>query len=112
MENGEKKIDTVETFLVMSISIVSDIAELFTLGTIGVLINFVVGALLAFWVYMRNLKYTRFVVSAGLDLIPFVNALPLKSIGVWFTIKLANNPKVSAVTQKASVPKGIPHSVA
>ena len=102
MADEGPKISTAETVIMMTLTIISDILEALTLGTIGVFINMVVGGLILFWIYMRDLKYTRFLISGGLDMIPIVNALPLKSVGMWLTIRLANNPKVSAMTQKAT----------
>ena len=106
MAESDKKIGEAETVIMMTLSIISDVLEAFTLGTIGIFINLIVGGLILLWINMRKLKYTRFLIRAGLDMIPFVNFLPLKSLGVWATIKLANNPQVSAVVQKKVVAKG------
>ncbi len=108
-EKPGKKIETAETLLIMSLGILADILEAITLGTLGIIINFIVAGLIALWIYMRKLKYTRFLIGAGLDMIPFVNLLPLKSVGLWFTIKAANNPKVAAVASAAQgkIPKSV-----
>lgn len=106
-EKPGRKIETAETLLIMGLAITSDVLEFLTVGTFGIILNFIVGGLIAIWVFMRKLKYERYIAMALLDMIPFVNLLPLKSIGLWFTIKVANNPKVATVASaaKGKIPK-------
>jgi hypothetical protein len=55
-----------------------------------------------FYFRMKGVKGTADLVASGLEVIPYVGALPIKSVGLFITIYMANHPeKMSAVSSIA-----------
>jgi hypothetical protein len=62
-----------------------------------------------FYFRMKGVKGTADLVSNGIELIPYVGALPIRTIGLFITIYMANHPEkmeiVSAVSERANLKK-------
>ena len=62
-----------------------------------------------FYFRMKGVKGTADLITNGLELVPYLGALPMRTIGLFITIYLVNHPEkiktFSAVAGKASLKK-------
>ena len=112
-EETEKNFSLVEIILMMMIVIPVDILEpivdlispMPVLGQIALammwFIDLIVLFIIQFWLIMKGEKGLWALSANLLELIPYVNALPLRTLGVILTIYLANHPALSKVAQIA-----------
>ncbi len=95
-EQNEQKISLPETIFLMSYIIPSDIIGII-LVCFG-LDDFFILDILTFpvtqlYFRMRRVKANYDLIASCLELIPYVGALPIKTVGVGITIWMANHPK-------------------
>ena len=98
--NSEKVISLPETILIMEYVILLDLIGIGL--AFAALDDFFILDLLStpvtqFYFRMKGVKSTADLISSGLELIPYVGSLPIKSVGVAITIYMANHPKVMKV---------------
>ena len=117
MANGEqkpeKKVSTAEAVIMILLSLLFDGIE-FVLGLLLVgeftnpITNILFSGVFIFWFTMKGIRIPSVLLGTLLEFVPVINLLPIRTATVIITIMIANNPKLSAVTQAASIKKGIP----
>ncbi len=105
MEKKQSKIPLWESIILMSYVILLDIIGLILVCFL--LDDFFILDILTFpvtQIYFRikGVKSTYDLTASTLELIPYVGALPIKSIGVAITIWMANHPKAAEITKVAA----------
>lgn len=98
-EQNEQKISLVETILLMLYIVPLDIVGII-LGCFGLddffILDLLTFPVTQFYFRMKGVKSTFDLIASGLELIPYIGALPIKTIGVTITIWTANHPKALA----------------
>ena len=110
-EQNEQKISLPENILLMLYIVPLDIIGLilicFGLDDFFIL-DILTFPVTQFYFRMKGVRSTYDLVASGLELIPYVGALPLKTAGVIATIWVANHPKTLpskvVVTAAAKIP--------
>lgn len=115
----EKKISLPETLILVivvgSYEIFEIVADLLFpvpfLGQALLIINFFgdwfIWLLVQFWIIIRGLKNSYYIVGNALEMIPGVDMLPLRTIGLIATIYVANHPEISKNIPSATKPKEV-----
>ena len=99
----EKKISTVAIVLMLMLAVSADAMEIildfFAGNDFGMMA--IVDAILIFWLTMKGAKAGWVIGGAIMELIPWVDALPIRTIVLLVAIYLTNHPnKLTKVTQK------------
>ena len=117
MEESQK-ISLVETILMLMIVVPVDLLEVIVvfispvpvIGQIAMaimpFIGLVVLFVIQFWLMMKGLSGLWALTGNVLDLIPFANALPSRTLGVIATIILANRPETAKIAKIAGAATG------
>lgn len=64
--------------------------------------NIIASSVLIFAVYWKGLGALRTIAGGALELIPFVNALPMRAVLMWITVHLDQNPGEAELAQTAT----------
>lgn len=120
-EQREPKISGVEAFIMIMLCVLFDIAGIIaTLLDVvfgaGEFIKFFIGivasAIIFFWAIMKGVRTTWIAVGGILELVPFLNTLPIYTITMATVIYLDHYPKqagiVHIVSPRVVNPKKIP----
>jgi hypothetical protein len=115
-EEQEPKFSLVEIILLLMIAVPVDILEPIVdfaspvpvLGQILLIvmwfIDLITFAIIQFWLIMKGERGLWALSANLLEMIPYVNALPLRTFGVILTIYLANHPKIAQVARAPTSP--------
>lgn len=108
------KISLAESMFMVAICGLADLAEviitvvLLDLGGAGEVVKYfidpIVWAIIGFWLKLKGVRQTWFTVGSLIELIPFADVFPTRTIAILATIKVANSEKLSAVVEKIPVP--------
>jgi hypothetical protein len=105
MDEEQKKISLPEAIILMLYIVPLDIVGLilvfFGLDDFFIL-DILTFPVTQFYFRMKGVKSTYDLIAGICELIPYIGALPIKSIGVGITIWIANHPKVAGVAQVAT----------
>ncbi len=111
------KIGLIESFILVGFVALAELIEMVVTFAIGPgevvkwIINIIVWLPVQFWLLFRGARGELYAASVLIEFIPFLNALPLKTILLISTIYIHNHPesiasetvhKVSSVTGKGS----------
>jgi hypothetical protein len=111
MNEEEPKFSLVEIILLLMIAIPADILEpivafispIPVVGLIALMamwfVDLIVFFIIQFWLIMKGVKGLWALSANLLEMIPYINALPLRTIGLLATIYLANHPKMAQAAQ-------------
>lgn len=112
MNEEGPKISLVEGILMLMIVIPVDILEVIValislipvIGQIALVVMWfadpIVLFIIQFWLIMKGLKGLWALAGNLLEFIPYVDALPLRTIGLIITIYLANRPGIAQIAKK------------
>lgn len=118
--NKNSKIGIVDSVIMILLCASSDAAE--ALADLGIVLpvigpvlpliawfyGFIISAFMLFWLTMKGVSTRWFLGGTGLELIPFVNALPARTAAIVATIAEENLPEkakvITQVTAKATGP--------
>jgi len=113
MNEEGPKISLVEAILMLMIVVPFDVLEVVTalispipvIGQIALVVmhfgDWIVLFVIQFWLIMKGLKGIWALTGNLLEFIPFVDILPLRTLGLIATIILANRPETTKVAQVA-----------
>jgi hypothetical protein len=105
MDEEKKKIELPETVLlllyIVPLDVVGIILLLFGLDDFFVF-DVLTFPVTQFYFRMKGVKATYDLIAGGLELIPYVGSLPIKTAGVLMTIWAANHPKATAPIARLS----------
>lgn len=107
----EPKISGMEAFIMIMLCVLFDIAGI--IATLfdavfgaGEFIKFFMGvvasAIIFFWAMMKGVRALWIAVGGMLELVPFINTLPLYTITMAITIYLDHHPEKAEMTQAVS----------
>lgn len=112
------KFSLVEIILLMLVVVPIDVLEIITdlispipvVGQVVLFAMFFVDLIslfvIQFWLIMKGLRGFWALSANLLEFIPYIDALPLRTIGVITTIVLANRPEAAAAAQVAGAATG------
>jgi len=118
MNEEGPKISLVEAILMLMIVVPFDVLEAITalispipvIGQIALVVmhfgDWIVLFIIQFWLIMKGLKGLWALSGNLLEFIPFVDILPLRTLGLIATIILANRPEVAKVAKIAGAATG------
>ncbi len=107
-EEYEPKISGIEAMLMILVALLFDaldIAATFLDFVVGMgefikpAINVVASTILFVWVKLKGVSALRTIAGAGLELVPFVNALPIRTVTMIATIWLDRHPKEAEIAE-------------
>jgi len=106
----QKKISLPEGIIMVLIVLCADIVEILVDLTgfgiiIGEVINFAVGAMIEFWLFIKGIKGFWKLTSWGIGTLldgALASFLPIKTITLIITIWLVNHPKAAQVAEVAT----------
>ena len=105
MDEEQKKISLPETIVLMLYIVPLDIVGLilvfFGLDDFLIL-DILTFPVTQFYFRMKGVKSTYDLIAGICELIPYIGALPIKSIGVGITIWMANHPRAAQVARVAT----------
>lgn len=119
MEEGPK-ISLVEGILMLMIVVPFDILEVLTdlispipvIGQIALVVmhfgDWIILFIIQFWLIMKGLKGLWALAGNLLEFIPYVDILPLRTLGLIITIYLANRPEIAQIAGAAAGKPGLP----
>ena len=98
-EKAGPHFDFVDSFALISINLIADLVDLLSLTVIGTVVAWAVGGfasgLTLFWLYLKGVKgIGRQAIAQVVDLVPFLDALPIRTTAIVFTIILTNHPEL------------------
>jgi hypothetical protein len=110
MNENEKKISLPETILlglyIGLTDLIGIVLAFFALDDFFI-IDISTFPVTQFYFRMKGVKGTADLVSNGLEVIPYVGALPIRTIGLFITIYMANHPEkmeaVSSIAGKGNI---------
>lgn len=110
-QQPEPKISGMEAFIMLMLCVLFDMVGIFAtfltvVFGIGEFIKFFIGivasAIIFFWAMMKGVRALWIATGGILELIPFINTLPLYTITMAITIYLDHHPERAEVVQAVS----------
>ena len=91
---GDKKISLPEAILMVTIAVVADILELILVAVGGDwgFIDTPVLLIIQFWLFMKGARWAWALTGNLLEFIPFLTALPIRTVTLLITIYITNHP--------------------
>jgi len=104
MANPSPKISLVEVLLVLPYILLLDVVGIVVVlfGLDDVWILDLLAAPVLFYVWIKGVGLTRYAVMAALEVIPYVGALPLQTIGFLMVVYLDRHPQAEAAFMKVA----------
>lgn len=102
------KISLAEAVLMLMITGAADLLEFLLTFAVGVgeivkwFIDIPTWFIIQFWLMIKGVRGTWFLAGSLLELIPVINALPIRTLTMVITIYLANKPQSSALVAEAT----------
>lgn len=98
MEN--KKINVIEAGIVVCALLLTELFEMvitFLLPAVGELVKWIVNIAIwipiQFWLRIKGMRQDYYAIAAVVEFIPFINALPIKTVALLVTIYIHNKIK-------------------